>query len=100
MESVLRFGLNLSYRDVDFVRPCPERRREFFKTRARYFQHEYYTGKIQFILMGSLSHFSDLDEFYFRWLENIIIEIGKSASFPLKLYHLKCNPSKHYLRIL
>ena len=53
MESVLRFGLNLSYRDVDFVRPRPERRRELFKTRARYFQHEYYTGKIKSILMDS-----------------------------------------------
>ena len=53
MESVLRFGLNLFYTDVDFVRPRPERQRELFKTKARYFQHEYYTGKIQSILLGS-----------------------------------------------
>ena len=89
MESVLRFGLNLSYRDVDFVRPCPERQRELFKTKARYFQHEYYTGKIQSILLDSQSHFSDLDEFYFRWLENIFIVIGKAVSNPLKFNHLK-----------
>ena len=29
--------------------------------------------------------FSDLDEFYFRWLENIFIEIGKAVSNPLKV---------------
>ena len=88
MESVLRFGLNLFYTDVDFVRPRPERQRELFKTKARYFQHEYYTGKIQSIFIESLSNVSDLDEFYFRWLENIFIEIGKALSNPLKFNHL------------
>ena len=37
---------------------------------------------------------SHLDEFYFRWLENSVIEIGKSALIPLIFHHLNWNPSK------
>ena len=35
-----------------------------------------------------------LDKFHFRWLENSIVEIGKSALFPLIFNHLNWNPSK------
>ena len=33
---------------------------------------------------------NDLDEFYFRWLENSAIEIAKRAKIPLIFNHLKC----------
>ena len=32
------------------------------------------------------------DQFYFRWSENNDIQIGKAASIPSMLYHLKWNP--------
>ena len=34
------------------------------------------------------------DDFYFRWLWNSFIEIGKSTSTPLIFNHLKWNPSQ------
>ena len=34
-------------------------------------------------------HFSILDEFYFSWLENSAITMGKAASILLMLNHLK-----------
>ena len=37
---------------------------------------------------------SRLCKFYFRWLENSVIGIGKAASITLMFNHLKWNPSK------
>ena len=35
----------------------------------------------------AIKFLSDLDEFYFRWLENSPIEIGKAATISLMLNH-------------
>ena len=36
------------------------------------------------------------DKFYFRWLENSVIEIGKAATIVLMSNHLNWNPSKRF----
>ena len=36
-----------------------------------------------------ISNKKSLDEFYFRWLKNRVIEIGKAVSIPLIFSHLK-----------
>ena len=40
-----------------------------------------------------------LDEFYYRWFENSVIEIEKAASITLMFNHLKWNPSKWWNRV-
>ena len=49
--------------------------------------------------MEIISMKSDIGEFYFRWLENSVIEIGKATKIPLIFNHLNWNSFKHPAKI-